>query len=689
MIKIPENGKYGIPNNSDLFGNIWYTKNINLNEDGYIKLSSRAVSLFSELDVANLRLPVAFGRGNLFQSPDSIDFAITQAGQKGYWLTLLETGNTLNVDVGVGVATLSVDSHGAWFQNLWHITDPTELYTKAGLADSQTYTARSASLTTGKVHWLEVFKNRNTICVTNGNTIKQFDSSYAASIILTLPADFEAVAMSYSNNSMGIVTMFSDTTTGKNQNQEAYFFVWDGSSTSASSGIPVGSDKIISIVPYKGSWVILTREGQLRYYNGGGWQDLPALPFYYKDLIWGTSYTRDSYGDVMFVEGDLIYININGLFTANGSKYERVLTNNPGGIICYDPKIGIYQRYSPSISPANVITVTSANVNTSTNILTKTAGTLPSTGSPIKYIYDKSSLIGGLKTPVVYYCIQLSSTTFSLAETKEDALAGNAIDITSTGAANNYFLALEVYDYGQSFANTVGAITDTGTTDSQVDHLIFGSELNDYNSTGNSVHLNITSPDFPNRGYFVTPKILSSEVEDTAQKIFIKYRPLSATDKIILKYKNMDYVGLPVSTPQARTTAMNQCIWTGANSFYTTADLSDALTQFDNDVELECEIIAGAGAGSMTKITDITFGSGTYAVTLDEDIDGATSGRYCDIIIDSWNKIIEIDNTDPRNWREIILAEPSKWIKLKVELRGVETTIEEIQVINKTQIPSE
>jgi hypothetical protein len=97
-----------------------------------------------------------------------------------------------------------------------------------------------------------------------------------------------------------------------------------------------------------------------------------------------------------------------------------------------------------------------------------------------------------------------------------------------------------------------------------------------------------------------------------------------------VKYKNKDLLGLPVTTPQGRISTRNQCAWNGANTFSTTADLAAAKTAFDAGNELECEIIGGAGAGGIAKITDISYGSGTYAVTLEEDIDGATSGRYCD-----------------------------------------------------------
>ncbi len=690
-IKIPTNGKITIPNNSDLFGNIWFTKNINLDEEGYMKLSSRVVSLASERDISNLRLPLAFGRKSVFSLPSrSTDFAMVQSAIKGYWVTITETGTTFNPDVGTGAPTFTEDSHGIWYKNLWHVTNDTDLFYKEGIEDVQTYVeitdGTPANLTSGKVHFLEQFRSKNAICVTNGNTVNLYTEdgshNYSLDVTVTLPADYEAVALSYSNTKMGIICLLSDTVSG--QNQDAFFFVWDGATTASAPGVPIGSDKAIAICAYKGSWVILTRTGQFKFYTGGGWQDIGALPLYYQKVLWGQSFNRDLLGDVMLVEGDLIYINVNALFNATGQKYQQYSQNNPGGILCYDPKVGIYHRYSPSISPVSLIKVAQADVNTTTDIMTITALTapfirssIPSTGSQVKYVSDRTNQIGGLTTPKVYYCIKHNATTFSLALTKADALAGNKIDLTSTGASNNYFLGLETYDYGATYTNKSGAMALMGQDTPMYDHLIFGAELNNYDDTGNYNHVNLTAPDFENRGYIVTAQINSPEILSKTEKLHVLYRPLKTNDKIIAKFKDKDILGLPVSTPQGRTAGVNQCNWTSTTTLTTTADLSDAKTAFDAlspERELECEIIAGAGAGVLVKISNITESGGTYTVTLADAVDGTANGYKCDIIIDNWTVLGEITSTDTDGYKTFNPESSSTGIKYKVELRGTEVT---------------
>lgn len=685
-MRLPDSQKkIVVSNTSDLFGNIEYGKNINLDEPGYIKLASRVISLENQSRVANLRLPLAFGRKSQFAIGDSVDFAMTQSGQKGYWVTLLETGITFNPDVGTNAPTLTEDSHAAWYLNLWTVTSDTDLWTKASVDDVATYTDRG-NLTSGKVHFVESFKSQSSVCVTNGDEVKQFNSSYTEIDNLLLPTDFEAIGLCNSNNIMGIVTMTSDSAAG--QNQDANFFVWDGTINPPRS-FPIGSDKCIAIASYMdSSFIILTRKGEIKQFNGGGWKTLTQLPFYYRKLIWGLSTTRELLGDVIKSDGSRIYINFNGIFNAHGKKYEQVSQTSPGGVLCFDPSIGIYNRYSPSISPASMIRVAQADVNTTTDIMTVTApgssdisGTIPPTGSQIKYVYDKTNLIGGLKTPHIYYVIRHTATTFSLAETYDDAISGTKINLTSTGATNNYFLGLTVYDYGATYTTQSGAMALMGKNSPLFDHFIFGAELNDYNSTGDNYHVMVTCPDFDNRGYFVTSKETTNGVTDTEQKVFVKYKPLKDTDSIIVKSKSRQYVGLPVSTPQANTTAVNQCTWLSPNLFTTTADLSDAKTAIDDDVKLECEVIAGAGAGTMTQISTIEYESGTYSVQLAEDVDGAASSRYCDVIIDNWEYKGTINSTDTSGYVEIGLGDKSTFYKLKVEMRGSDVTIEDIQPV--------
>lgn len=402
--------------------------------------------------------------------------------------------------------------------------------------------------------------------------------------------------------------------------------------------------------------------------------------------MWGDSRNLEALGDCIQSEGDIIYFNLNNQVNKYGKKGERVIPSSPAGILCFDPKVGLYHRYAPSISPANLITVTDANVNTTTNILTKTAGTIYDTGNPVKYVHDPTDKIGGLQTGEIYYVIKLSSSTFKLATTRENALNGIAIDITSDGASNNYFLFLNVLDYGASHIERTGGIGLVDAPDHALDSMVFGGELLDYASSTNYEHFNFLVTGFKNIGYFVTPKIMSSQVQDKFQKLYVKNRPLKTGERIIVKSKSIDILGLPVTTPQDSVS----CTWSSDNALYTSADLSEVEDFINNkNGECELEIISGAGAGQMSQIESINVQNGVYAITLKDTIEGAASTRVCDIIVENYKLLTTITNANnDTGFTEIPLDTSAKWMKFKFILEGSDVAIEEIQLVNDTHKPS-
>ena len=672
MITIPSKTKqFSQTNLSDVSGNIWYTKNINFDEQGYMKLSSRSASIACIEDYSFFGYPMSIG-------------TYTLTG-KAWIVTSDTTDHTFDVDLTSGGISIggnsttggnrpvgSQNNRGAWWQNRWHVTYQTGMaYNVAG-----TWTDTGISITTAYPHPLEVFKSRNTLCVGNANVVKQYTTAYGASTAdLTIPADYTVVALAYSSDLMGIGTQTANTLPG--QNQEALFYTWDGLQTSANRGYPVGSDAIVALRPYKSSWVLLTRNGKLLYFNGGGFDTLCTLPFFFK------KYTVDAssmLGDIMRVEGDLIYLNLPADISYYGLRQERYLQNFVGGILCYDPKVGLYHRYSPSISKLYNIAVSGASA--STDILTASSGTLPTTGNPIMYTNDPSSLIGGLTTGTVYYIIKHTSTTFSLATTYQNAINGVKVNITSS--VSGTFVGLALTDYGISKATTTNAVTIIGSQSFHYDHLMFGGYYDNVSGTPKQ-NLCITVPQFPNRGYAITPKLESEQVEDILQNLFTKYRPLKSIDSIIVKHKSKELVGLPISTPQRAL----DCTWTSSTVLTTTADISEAYTYLQTSGnECECEVISGAGAGQMPQISSISYSVPTYTITLAEAVEGVSNGNKCNILIDNWKLYKTITSSDSENWTHAPIAKSSQWHKLKIELRGVDTTIAQLIVAHKTQIPA-
>lgn len=677
MIKIPTNSKdFTQTNRSDQDGNIWYTKNINFDEKGYIKLSSRAVSLVSDDTTnggnANFGYPYSIGRRTL-----NGDFYIVTSD---YVLTLgmASTGITISNDgLGATIPVGSVNNRGTWWLNKFHVTTNTSMKSKDGVTG--TWASTGVTLTAGYPHPLEVFRNKLQLAVGDKNTVQLFTTGYAAgTATLTLPIDYNVTGLAYQNQKMAVATQLDTSVSG--QYQDAFLFVWDGATVSANAGYGVGSDAIIQVVAYKSSWALLTRNGKLLYFNGGGFETLATFPFFFKKYYVDAA---SMIGDIMTVSGDLIYLNIPADITYTGIKQERFLQNFNGGILCYDPSIGVYHRYSSSMSHLYPVQSGSASINATTDLITATSGTLPETGNPVMYTSDISNQIGGLVVGTVYYMIRVSPTTFRLATTRSNAVNGIYIDLTSTGAAGATFLALDLVDYGTDKTIITNAVGFVGAKNFMYDHLIFGGYASDFATTSLFKYLNVTIPNFSNRGYFVTPSLNSNSVEDNIIKFTTKYKPLNTNDQIIIKAKAGDVIGLPVTTEQRGIT----CTWTSSTVFTTTANLSEVSTYLsDSTKECEVEIMNGAGAGQMAQISTISLNSGTYTITLAEEIEGAASGRKCGVIIDNWKKLDTITSADTLGYKETTYNIPSKWTKFKFELRGVETTIEEVQFNNQTQL---
>lgn len=683
MYKIPDptTKQYSQKNLSDISGNIFSTKNMNFDEEGYAKLSSRAVRIYSEADGGAFDIPTSFGRFG-----QGIFHVIT--ADRAFDTNITRNSTALaSQDLDTGTPSLDFDSTGCWFQNRWHtVTDDGSLVYKSG----STWTDTGLNFTVGITHALEVFRNKNAIAISDGNVVKLYDTSYSLLFTLTIPIDFEIVGLSYSKSNMAIITILSSTLSG--QNQEAYFFQWNGATNEAGIGIPCGSDGIMSITPYGYSWAIITRAGQLLQWNGGGFNELGVLPFFSEEYQWSGSSSKSMYGNSMQVDGDKIYINISSQLNQFGTKDERYIPNYPGGILCYDPKVGIYHRYSPSVSIARMARVPDSGINTTTNTFTKNLGTLPVTGNPILYTYNRSTQIGGLKVGTIYYIINLDGTNFRLALTKADAIAGNAIDITSIGDSTNYFVTLDIVDYGQSLSSRTAGVALLGATDIMFDKLIFGGDYNDVSSASTDyATLCLTIPGFKNIGWFTTVKLPASEVEDNIKDILIKCRKLGIDDTIQVKYMNDEVFGVPVTTPQKNGI---RCQWTSNKVFTTTADLSEVLSYLDEDDqnECECEIISGAAAGQLSQIASITFLTDTYTVTLQDELDGATASSYCDISIENWKHLKtyddkdSMDSTDTNNYSHFPIEKASKWTRFKVIFTGSDIAFEEATIDNGVQI---
>jgi hypothetical protein len=324
-------------------------------------------------------------------------------------------------------------------------------------------------------------------------------------------------------------------------------------------------------------------------------------------------------------------------------------------------------------------------VDATDNDFTLTSGNLNNvvTGMPVLF-NEGSSALGGLQESIAYYIIKDSSTVFRLATSYANAIAGTAINITSTGHSSQSWFVFKTTDYGWGVYNNrmSFAVLNNNLFDStRAGRFCFTANLSSRTSFGTEkTVINGVSPFLPNRSYLVTPRLTSSNVSDEYGYVYLKYFPLGPDDKIILKYKDTDRRGLPFSSMRYGTSANWDATWTSTTVFTTTADLSSVVA---GD---EVEVIAGVGSGHIANISTITENAGTYTVTLDEAFPFVVANDVMRFNIDNFTKLCEItadSNDDTEGVYKIPLGRKSKFVQLKMELRGIEVKFEEL-IINNT-----
>ena len=667
-IRFPTSGSWKITNASDKEADIFYVENISFDERGYAKLSPRMVRLYSDNDDSHFGLPLSIGRMADGEYQVATDEANWQAAVSAVAKTFTE-------DTGTDNPTTTLDTDGAWFQGLWHVsTDTAFLSRPATGGGSQAYTPRISGLTSGMRHLFEVFKSRVSLVISNKNVLKQYDSSYSNTTDLTIPSDFEISGIAYNGGKIGIVTRLANDGT-KGQDQDAMFFIWGGATTGSNGDAQLGSDAGIGIEAYGSSFIVVTRSGELKYWNGGGFQTLATFPFFKSPYIYGDALTNNALGNVfMRVHGDMALIHTGNQLSSIGAGQDRYIENFPAGIWCYDKSVGLHHRYSLSNSPAYIYTVTSGNVDTATDVLTISSGTVPATGNVARMI--QAAGIGGLTLYVDYYIIKVSATTFKLAETYDMALAGVAINITSASAGSNYFMMIDHKDYGTTFYSYPGAMAFTGNRTMFYSDIVAGGRL--YDTDGTTVDaMCVAVPNLENRGVMVLPKLFAPNIEDNGNTLVVRYRPLGTNDKILVKTRNEDIHGMPISNAGYIAT------WTGENQLYTSKDLGSAKDYFDAGGTIEMHIIAGVGAGVRVRVTDITESAGTYGLTLEEDVFGVVAGNACYFQLGNWETVRTITSADDSGYVEVSLdTRPSKFVQIQLELRGDGVTIEDVYYIN-------
>lgn len=682
MIKIPQDLQFSQTNLGEYSGNIYQTKNISFDKEGMITLEKRSRIVFDSVDYSFLDDGSYPGLIKFIPtSSDKIYFLCNGGIGKITAGTSAPYKPTLTQETTTGVPTM--DGYGEndaeWFnENLCVVVGTGSLYT----FDGNSWTERNLTAA-GSI--LSIFENKQQLAVASYggvtlsvlNKIQLVDKDWVEQNYLQLPENYVITSMDWNNNRLYIGTLDYAT-------KEAILFEWDGSSAEANVGHKINSQLILSVKRYKNGVVALTAEGELLYINGGV-ERLAVLPIF-RNKQWSQEVNLGMIGRVlqnygMYVDNDLIYIALNSNYTTESFSNESNIFDNhfPSGIWCFDPKVGLYHRVSVGLSKQQrTNAITTANVNTTTSVITVAGQTVPDTGTPVFYD-DGGSGANTNITPLEFYkryfVIKLTDTTLKLATTKSNALAGTNIILTGTGNNAQYLVFCQNADFGGIRENpqvvSYYKKASNSTFTSQIMSSLLFASRTATRTTGSLYSIGTLVTDQENRGYIITPRIKSENIEDIYKSIILRFKPLvNEDDKIIVKYR--------VSKPNLK---LRNIYSNSAKGTFTSAT-TFTTTMFDGaSVGDELEIVSGAGAGYLAHITNIVLDSGTYTVTIDETVENIAANDTFYFVVDNWIKVKTLDSTSFDN--DVIgIGKNHKWIQFKIELRGIDTQIEDILIDN-------
>lgn len=675
MIIIPSNRKWSQYNSGEVFGILHATKNINFDKEGYAQLARRPTALI-------------YG-GTNFGHPISISY-FKNAGTTGYYC--ITDDRPMRISLASGTATSLYDAtyapggltnnDGLVWQGRWYITQSTSFSYHTGSAWNP---ATLGSLSSGVPHPLCIWESENSLAIGNGNTVKLYDTTHTLVQTLTLPSNFEVRWMKYNNQKLYIGTK---NTTGGN----AVMFVWsDTTVTSASDAWPVPANWMWSGVVHQSSIVTTISNGQVLRFNGGGWDMLAAFPVYYSNYSWfqGAGYTNGRMEQRgMVSDGHLIYLVIDG-YVGDDNVY---LDNQPCGLWVLDPSVGLYHKAGASNDKYNAISIDSSATNTSTETFTTTGAATYTALTGTKVWYKATgSATAGLKAFHYYYLIRVSSSTFRLASSYANAIAGTPINITAAGSVESLHCCDEL-DAGGSLMTSYqpGAACLVSELDIQTtasangfgymsgSQILFGAYVPKSDSSGTLTYTVQSITTAYNRGYIISQKIFSPNfIEGWTRLVAACNRLFQTSDKILIKYRIKDKAYYPIMATIGGT---DLGTFTTGTTFTTTTDLTGV------SVGEEVEFIAGRGAGLDAHITALSLNTGTWTVTIDETIPGVSNNDRCGFAIQNWKKAGMADINTANSVFDNTVLDASRWIQIKIEFRGhSEPLAEELRITNKKE----
>lgn len=347
MKQIPTNHAYTQPNTSDVIGDIFISKNLDLTDNlGKVRVGKRLVVSANSIDFNTIDgVPVAIKEFNINLG----NRIISVAGSKLLQSSTDYPGGGTVVFIGSSPTDLtSLNSDLEIYNGDLHITGATNLY-KLAFGGTNVGSSLYSSLSSSFVHIMCAYAGN--LYITNGTTIVKWDGS-SGTTAFTLPITSTKqtiTSIRAASNRIWVCTAANINSAG----QRGYVYEWDGASASASKEHRLDSAGVVSCVIKDDIPYIMDVYGRLLAWNGGTFKEMARLNRR-RNQLFNTAYSGSSNGYVhpngMTIVNGRINILINGsLFDSAGTMLETI----PSGVWEYDENIGLYHKHSFGLSHAN------------------------------------------------------------------------------------------------------------------------------------------------------------------------------------------------------------------------------------------------------------------------------------------------------------------------------------------------
>src|SRR3972149_1118616 len=323
-------------NKGDLFGEIYGSYNLDLSEQGEIKVNQRLSRIFNNdtsdtviIGDSNFGRCWGFVRGNFdatekwWTGAGSVLFRTSDTDYSSNWAK-----DTLTTGDGPPTDLSHLLSDMIRFEGALIVSTSTDLHKLASSSLDRSWwqtTLGQSTLTSGLYHPLHSWER--TLLIGDANNLHIIDrNNIVSSSRITLPPEFYIMKIISRIDKIWILTR-------NIYDQEAIIFEWDGKSNTYLRQFSAKASQCLSgIVSKNGIAYVINSNGQLLAYTGSGFEEVASLPVFNKkvfrltdavvddvtNITWDDGYTvsRMVNPNGMGIVDDKIYINIHDYGTA-------------------------------------------------------------------------------------------------------------------------------------------------------------------------------------------------------------------------------------------------------------------------------------------------------------------------------------------------------------------------------------